>query len=148
MAADPVGLRSGRLSPEAAGARIHDLFVEHGRMVYGVCRMLLRDVHEAEDAAQQTFLSAHRSLLGGNLPRESSSWLAAIARNECRGRIHDRMREPLPLDDELEPATESTEHVVGRRAEMAALREALEEDRKSTRLNSSHSRASRMPSSA
>jgi len=127
MAADPVVLRAGRLSPEAAGARIHDLFVEHGRMVYGVCRLLLRDGHEAEDAAQQTFLSAHRSLLGGNLPQEPSAWLSAIARNECRSRIRDRMRAPLPLDEELEHASEGTEHIVGQRAEMAALREAVQD---------------------
>ena len=48
MAADPVVLRAGRLSSEAAGARIHDLFVEHGRMVYGVCRLLLRDGRKLE----------------------------------------------------------------------------------------------------
>jgi RNA polymerase sigma factor (sigma-70 family) len=127
MAADPVVLRAGRLSPEAAGARIHQLFVEHGRMVYGVCRMLLRDGHEAEDAAQQTFLSAHRSLLGGNLPREPSSWLSAIARNECRASIRERMRAPLPLDEEHEQTSEGAEQVAGRRAEIEALREAMRE---------------------
>ena len=48
-------------------------------------------------------------------PREEAAWLATIARNECRGRIRDRMRQPVsaapseleglsdprPLPDEL-----------------------------------------------
>ena len=38
-------------------------------MVLGLCRLLLRDHHEAEDAAQQTFVSAYRSLLRGTEPR-------------------------------------------------------------------------------
>ena len=39
-------------------------------MVLGLCRLLLRDHHEAEDAAQQTFVSAYRALLRGTEPRE------------------------------------------------------------------------------
>jgi DNA-directed RNA polymerase specialized sigma24 family protein len=73
------------------------LFAEHGRMVLGLCRLVLRDPIEAEDAAQQVFLSAHRAVLQGAVPREAAAWLAAIARNECRARIRARMREPLAL---------------------------------------------------
>ena len=50
-------------------------------MVYGVCRLILRDPTDAEDAAQQTFLSAYRGLLAGQEPREASAWLGTIARN-------------------------------------------------------------------
>jgi DNA-directed RNA polymerase specialized sigma24 family protein len=63
--------------------------------VLGLCRVLLRHRQEAEDAVQQTFLSAYRSLLNGVEPRYPAAWLATIARNECRGRIEARMREPL-----------------------------------------------------
>jgi RNA polymerase sigma factor (sigma-70 family) len=85
---------------EAAGARTRSLFERHGRMVLGLCRVLLRDAVEAEDAAQQAFVSAHRALLGGTQVRDEAAWLAAIARNECRGRIVARMREPLALSYE------------------------------------------------
>lgn len=125
MAVNPVLGDAGRLSPEAAGGRLHDLFREHGRMVYGLCRVLLRDPHEAEDAAQQVFLSAHKSLMAGTHPREPAAWLAAIARNECGSRARERMREPLPYDDELEPSSETTEQIVVQREEVAALREAV-----------------------
>jgi RNA polymerase sigma factor (sigma-70 family) len=68
-------------------------------MVLGLCRLLLRDPFEAEDAAQQVFLSAHSAVLRGSPPRDAHAWLAAIARNECRSRIHAHMREPLTLPD-------------------------------------------------
>ena len=70
----------------------------------GLCRILLRQREEAEDAVQQTFLSAYRSLLSGAEPRHPAAWLATIARNECRARIEQRMREP-PLDPEADPAS-------------------------------------------
>jgi RNA polymerase sigma-70 factor (ECF subfamily) len=68
-------------------------------MVLGLCRLLLRDPVEAEDAAQQVFLSAHQAILRGSPPRDQAAWMAAIARNECRGRIRARMREPLALPE-------------------------------------------------
>jgi RNA polymerase sigma-70 factor (ECF subfamily) len=68
-------------------------------MVLGLCRLLLRDPVEAEDAAQQVFVSAQRALLSGAVPREPAAWLAAIGRNECRARIRGRMREPLELPE-------------------------------------------------
>jgi DNA-directed RNA polymerase specialized sigma24 family protein len=71
-------------------------------MVLGLCRVLLRDSYEAEDAAQQTFVNAYRALVAGTTVRDDAAWLATIARNECRARIVRRMREPLTLSyDEL-----------------------------------------------
>jgi RNA polymerase sigma-70 factor (ECF subfamily) len=90
---------TGRLDAEAAGAYVGELFAEHGRMVLGLSRLLLRDPIEAEDAAQQAFLSAHHALLRGSVPRDGAAWIAAVARNECRARIHARMREPLTLPE-------------------------------------------------
>jgi RNA polymerase sigma factor (sigma-70 family) len=79
-------------TPPAAdpGIRAGELFEAHGRMVYALCRLILRDSVEAEDAAQQTFLSAYRSLLNGRGPDQPEAWLATIARNECKNRIARR----------------------------------------------------------
>lgn len=68
-------------------------------MVLGLCRLLLRDQHDAEDAAQQVFLSAHQAVLRGTVPRDRAAWIAAIARNECRAHVRARMREPLSLPE-------------------------------------------------
>jgi len=89
----------GRPDAGAAAALVGELYAAHGRMVLGLCRLLLRDPVEAEDATQQVFISAQHALLGGAVPREPVAWLAAIARNECRARIRARMREPLALPD-------------------------------------------------
>src|SRR2546423_10532086 len=94
-----VSSSEGRPDAGAAAAYVGELFAAHGRMVLGLCRLLLRDPVEAEDAAQQTFVSAQRALLGGAAVREPAAWLAAIARNECRARIRARMREPLALPE-------------------------------------------------
>jgi RNA polymerase sigma-70 factor (ECF subfamily) len=108
-----------------AGERIAALFEEHGRMVYGVCRLILRDPVEAEDAAQQTFLSAYRGLLSGQEPRQASAWLGTIARNECRARLRSRSTEPGRLV--REPVGDELQHDVGRREEIHALCAALVE---------------------
>jgi RNA polymerase sigma-70 factor (ECF subfamily) len=96
-----VGPPFGRGRPEngAAGTFMAELFERHSKMVLGLCRLLLRDRVEAEDAMQQTFLSAYRSILGGSVPREPAAWLATIARNESLSRIRGRMREPLADPD-------------------------------------------------
>jgi RNA polymerase sigma factor (sigma-70 family) len=125
---DPTPTQAGRLSPEAAGDRLSQLFEEHGRMVYGLCRVLLRDAAEAEDAAQQVFLSAHQSMLGGTEPRDPSAWLAAIARNECHARIRAKMAKPIMLVvDERDAVGADIEQVAGQHAEVEALCAALAE---------------------
>jgi RNA polymerase sigma factor (sigma-70 family) len=85
---------------EAAGLAVAEMYERHSRTLYGLCRALLRDVHEAEDALQATFLAAHAALLRGNGPRDEVAWLATIARNECRGRIRTTMRGPTNAGEE------------------------------------------------
>lgn len=98
MASSPEPLNRS-LAAEEAAARTEALYHAHQRVVRGLCVGLLRDRTEAEDAAQQVFLSAYKAILNGSEPREPAAWLATIARNECWGRARARMREPLPLAD-------------------------------------------------
>jgi RNA polymerase sigma factor (sigma-70 family) len=116
----------GRPDHGAAAARTERLFSDHGRLVAGLCRGLLRDRAEAEDAAQQTFLSAHRALLNGSSPTEPAAWLATIARNECWARIKTRMRQPLPTADvEDERSSSDPVEEAIRNADLAALWSAI-----------------------
>jgi RNA polymerase sigma factor (sigma-70 family) len=93
------------------------LYREHGAAVAALCRSLLRDRAEAEDAAQQVFLSAHRSLLNGAVPREPLAWLLAVARNECYARFRQRATVPLPGGDAPEEASaDASVHVLRARA--------------------------------
>jgi len=118
----------GRPDHGAASARTEELYRDHGRLVGGLCRALLRDRAEAEDATQQVFLAAHRALLNGTSPREPAAWLATIARNECWGRIRTRMREPLPTADvDGEPSTFDPLAAAIRNADLAAMWSAIAE---------------------
>src|SRR4051794_4376548 len=114
----------GRFDDGAAAACTRALYERHHHTVSVICRALLRDRTEAEDAAQQTFLSAHRAVLNGVEPREPAAWLATIARNECLARIKLRMREPLPIDVEAVGTDDPVAEAV-RRADLAALRLAI-----------------------
>src|SRR5262245_49972394 len=59
--------------------KLESLVREHAGLVFRVAYSVLRDHHDAEDAAQETFLRVlrHRSELGGI--REPRAWLARIA---------------------------------------------------------------------
>jgi len=109
----------------AAGVEVGRLFELHGRMVFALCNLLLRHRQEAEDATQQAFLSAHRSLLDGTTPEDPAAWIAAIARNECFTRLRRQRPDTVPLFDDDHPATRDMAAIVDERAEIAALSQAI-----------------------
>jgi RNA polymerase sigma-70 factor (ECF subfamily) len=116
----------GRPRPGRPATLLAELFDAHAALVLGTCRGMLRDRHEAEDAAQQTFLSAYASLLRGTVPREPAAWLATIARNECRTRIQQQMRRPLPVAEAYADTADSADQAA-QAAEVESLRRALAE---------------------
>jgi RNA polymerase sigma factor (sigma-70 family) len=126
-ASDPTRILQGERCSDAraAAARVAALYEEHAAMVLAVCRGLLRGSAEAEDAAQQTFLSAQRALANGSEPREPAAWLATIARNECVARVRARMHEPLPTDAEPDSHGSDSHAEAVRRAQVADLRDAI-----------------------
>lgn len=119
----PLRKRAQRAPELAAGRTVRDLFEQHGQMVYAVCRLNLRDRLDAEDATQQTFLAAYRSLLGGGEPDDPPAWLAVIARNEC-SRLRKKRPATVPIDDS-EGASRDLASVVGQREEIELLATAL-----------------------
>jgi RNA polymerase sigma factor (sigma-70 family) len=102
------------------------LYREHGVAVAAFCRSLLHDRGEAEDAAQQVFLSAHRALLNGAVPREPLAWLLAVARNECYARFRQRVVAPLPAADAPDRAAVDASTQALRASELARLWEEVE----------------------
>src|SRR4051812_11351058 len=102
---------------EGAFEAIYD---RHHAPLLGFCRHLLRSHDEAEDALQQTFLRAHRSLRSQGAPEELRPWLFAIARNRCRTMLAARRTAALP-DEAVEPVTEGFGAAVEQRAELREL---------------------------
>jgi RNA polymerase sigma factor (sigma-70 family) len=110
---------------EEVRAQLEGFYREHGERVLAICVFVLRDRHEAEDAAQQVFVSALRALLRGAEPRDPGAWLATIARNESSARAGGRPT--LALNTELRDVTqEDPAAVVVRRDELARVWKAIE----------------------
>ncbi len=78
----------------------------HGPMVLGVCRRLLRDPHDAEDAFQATFLVAVRKAASVR-PRDLfGNWLYGVAYRtalEARARVARRRAKEKQIDDMPHP---------------------------------------------
>ena len=66
------------------------LVARHARRVHDLARRMLRDPHEAEDAAQHAFLNAFRALPRFDLERPFLHWLLRITSNLCRNRLAAR----------------------------------------------------------
>jgi RNA polymerase sigma-70 factor (ECF subfamily) len=85
------------------------LMRRHNRALYRTARAILRDDAEAEDAVQEAYLRAYRSLATFRGESKLSTWLVRIAANEAlmRRRRGKRGAEVVPLDPEavaVEPA--------------------------------------------
>lgn len=71
---------------------------EHGNAILRLCALYLSDIALAEDAAQETFLRAYKSLdrfRGDSAPK---TWLTRIAINVCKDLLRKRRRQPLILE--------------------------------------------------
>jgi RNA polymerase sigma-70 factor (ECF subfamily) len=94
-------------------ARSGLLYERYSRQLQGFCRARLGSREEAEDAVQQTFLNAHRSLRSGTVPRAEAAWMFAIAANVCRERHRSawrRSRVEVVSDDGLVGERAAPEH--------------------------------------
>ena len=88
---------------EAAFARILEA---HKDMVYTICMRTLGNAHDAEEAYQDTFVSAFRNLPRFRGDAKLSTWLYRIAVNRCRDYLSSRRskeaRQTASLDDEVD----------------------------------------------
>jgi RNA polymerase sigma-70 factor (ECF subfamily) len=80
---------------------------------------------DAEDAAQETFITAHRSLAGFRGRSSLKTWLTSIAVNACRARLRKRR---------IHQALQSTLHGLQRSPRLASPEEAALQNEAHRRL--------------
>src|SRR5438477_10293247 len=73
-------------------AAFETLMRRHNRMMFRTARAILRDDAEAEDALQEAYLQAYRSLGSFRADARFSTWLARIVVNESLMRLRKTAR--------------------------------------------------------
>ncbi|MBI1234368.1 MULTISPECIES: RNA polymerase sigma factor [Hyphobacterium] len=101
----------------------------HGPAIFRFLYRMLRDAGDAEDAAQETFVAAHRNLFRYDPERPLLAWLFRIARNKARDHVRRQVvRRWLTAEtgNDRYPAQDpSPERVVEDRDDLAALESAI-----------------------
>jgi RNA polymerase sigma factor (sigma-70 family) len=94
-----------RCSRDATGQDAFRILVErHGAMVLGVCRALVKDPHEAEDAFQATFLVLVRRCESIRNRETIAPWLYGVAcRVARRAQIRSSRRRKREIAAEVDP---------------------------------------------
>lgn len=84
-------------------AAFETLMRRYNRVLFRTARAILKDDAEAEDAVQEAYLLAYRSLSNFRGDARFSSWLVRIVANEAFARLRKRTRRaailPLHVDD-------------------------------------------------
>ena len=76
-------MAQGLLSRE----ELASLYRRHFRMVYQICLVLMKNVPDAEDAAQTVFRRAMERGQTFRDPEHEKAWLIVAARNECKNQL-------------------------------------------------------------
>ncbi len=114
-------------SAEAAAAAemaFAALVDRHGAMVWGICRRVLRDVHEAEDAFQATFLILVRKAGSVRVDGSLGRWLYGVAHRVARRARTRAVRREAPMTKSNSSAPADPAH----ESELEDLRNILDQE--------------------
>ncbi|HQH27983.1 MAG TPA: RNA polymerase sigma factor [Oligoflexia bacterium] len=89
-----------------------ELMLSHGAKIRSLCRRLLFDETNIEDAVQEVFLRAHRALprFRGECP--VLNWLCRIAQNVCRDILRRQLLAPMVSWDALCERTDGNIEII------------------------------------
>lgn len=71
---------------------------ENRKHVFGICHRILRDFHDAEDAAQDAFIKAYEALPRFRYDCTVTTWLYRIASNSALDHVRKRRGNLISLD--------------------------------------------------
>jgi RNA polymerase sigma factor (sigma-70 family) len=108
----------------------------YNRRLYRLARAALRDDAEAEDALQEAYLAAYRSMSQFRGNATLATWLSRLVLNECLGRLRRgaRRQKVIPIissQSEMnavaEPDSEGPDRILARREMRALLERKLDQ---------------------
>ena len=105
------------------------LMRRHNRTMFRTARAILRDDAEAEDALQEAYLQAYRTIGGFRGEAKFSTWMARVVANEALARLRKLARRaaivPLQGGVEIDAVNPTTENSMDKGPESAARRAEL-----------------------
>jgi len=112
-------------------AQFTSLMRQYNRRLYRLARATLRDDAEAEDALQDAYLAAYRSMSQFRGEASLGTWLSRLVLNECLGRLRrsERRSKVVPMvspNAEMADVAAATVAQPERMAARAQIREVLE----------------------
>jgi RNA polymerase sigma-70 factor, ECF subfamily len=105
-----------------------DLVRKNEDRIYNLCRYMLHDTQDAQDAAQDTFIKAYKGLKDFRPEAALSTWLYRIAVNTCLDHQKKARHDPLSGDvssEELLSSESSPEDKYQSKKAAEAIRKAL-----------------------
>ena len=97
--------RDQTAAPEAADQVPHEQLVrQHYEHVFAVCYGILVNVHDAEDATQETMLRGLTKAAHHMAPERVGPWIVRVARNLCIDRLRRRKRRGPPAEPPPAPS--------------------------------------------
>jgi len=120
----------------AAGTDIAQIVKDHYDRVFWFCARRV-GADRAEDAAQETFLTAQRGIARYKGRSALSTWLLGIANNHCRHLARSRRLAPpmIELDESTGPLVGDEEYLINRHALQQALNALTPEHREAVILH-------------
>jgi RNA polymerase sigma-70 factor (ECF subfamily) len=104
-ASQPEALSDVELAARAAGgdeAAFEQIMRRHNRLMFRSARSILKSDAETEDALQEAYLRAWRSLAGFRADAKLSTWLVRIVINESLSRLRRRSAQVIPMEGSMD----------------------------------------------
>jgi RNA polymerase sigma-70 factor (ECF subfamily) len=106
------------------------LLEKYQKPVYNLCYRMLGNAEDAEDAAQETFLRAYKSLKRYDNSRPFSTWVLSIAAHYCIDQIRRQRQVTISIEDLVVPdvpdPAPGLETVLGKKEEQRRVRALLD----------------------